>query len=43
MQPIDFEQEKKEILNRYKSLLRTCTDKTYKVDKKNICGVEYER
>ena len=36
MQPIDFEQEKKEILNRYKSLLRTCTDKTDKVDKKNI-------
>ena len=36
MQPIDFEQEKKEILNRYKSLLRTCADKTDKVDKKNI-------
>ena len=36
MQPIDFEQEKKEILNRYKSLLRTCNDKTDKVDKKNI-------
>ena len=36
MQPIDFEQEKKEILNRYKSLLRTCTDKTDKADKKNI-------
>ena len=36
MQPIDFEQEKKEILNRYKSLLRTCNDKTDKADKKNI-------
>ena len=36
MQPINFEQEKKEILNRYKSLLRTCTDKTDKADKKNI-------
>jgi len=36
MQPIDFEQEKKEILNRYKSLLRVCADKTDKSDKRNI-------
>ncbi|MEC7864183.1 MAG: RelA/SpoT family protein [Bacteroidota bacterium] len=36
MQPIDFEQEKKEILNRYKSLLRACSDKTDKKDKKDI-------
>ena len=36
MQPIDLEQEKKEILNRYKSLLRACSDKINKEDKKNI-------
>tara|TARA_B100001250_G_scaffold87804_1_gene72622 strand:- start:10732 stop:12936 length:2205 start_codon:yes stop_codon:yes gene_type:complete len=36
MQPINFEQEKKEILNRYKALLRVCSDKTNKSDKKNI-------
>jgi hypothetical protein len=36
MQPIDFEQEKKEILNKYKSLLRACADKTNKEDKKEI-------
>ena len=36
MQPIDFEHEKKEILNRYKSLLRACADKTNKIDRKNI-------
>ena len=36
MQPIDLEQEKKEILNKYKSLLRACSDKTNKEDKKEI-------
>ena len=36
MQPIDLEQEKKDILNKYKSLLRACTDKTDKADKKEI-------
>ena len=36
MQPINFEQEKKEILNKYKSLLRACADKTNKKDKKEI-------
>ncbi len=36
MQPIDLEQEKKDILNKYKSLLRACADKTDKVDKKEI-------
>ena len=36
MKPIDFEQEKKEILNKYKSLLRVCADKIDKSDKKNI-------
>jgi len=36
MQPINVEQEKKEILNRYKSLLRACADKTDKKDKKDI-------
>ena len=34
MQPIDLEQEKKDILNKYKSLLRACADKTNKEDKK---------
>ena len=36
MQPIDIEKEKKEILNKYKSLLRACADKTDKKDKKEI-------
>jgi len=36
MQPIDLEQEKKDILNKYKSLLRACADKTDKADKKEI-------
>ena len=36
MQPIDLELEKKEILNRYKSLLRACNDKTNKTDKTKI-------
>ena len=36
MQPIDLEKEKKEILNRYRSLLRVCADRTDKADKKNI-------
>jgi len=36
MQPIDLEQEKKDILNKYKSLLRACADKTDKEDKKEI-------
>ncbi|MBT5090415.1 MAG: bifunctional (p)ppGpp synthetase/guanosine-3',5'-bis(diphosphate) 3'-pyrophosphohydrolase, partial [Flavobacteriales bacterium] len=36
MRPIDLEQEKKEILNKYRSLLRACDDKTNKEDKKEI-------
>ncbi len=36
MQPIDLEQEKKDILNRYKALLRSCSDKTNTKDKKEI-------
>ena len=36
MRPIDLEQEKKEILNRYKALLRACSDKTNTKDKKEI-------
>ena len=36
MQPIDLKQEKKEILNRYKGLLRACADKIDKEDKKII-------
>jgi len=36
MQPIDLEQEKKDILNKYKSLLRACSDKTNKEDNKEI-------
>ncbi len=36
MQPINLEQEKKEILNKYKSLLRTCADKTNTKDRKTI-------
>ncbi|MBT7896484.1 MAG: bifunctional (p)ppGpp synthetase/guanosine-3',5'-bis(diphosphate) 3'-pyrophosphohydrolase, partial [Flavobacteriales bacterium] len=36
MQPLDLELEKKEIINKYRSLLRACNDKTNKEDKKNI-------
>jgi GTP pyrophosphokinase len=36
MQEIDIEKEKREILNKYKSLLRACADKTDKADKKEI-------
>ena len=36
MEPINFEEEKKEILNRYKSLLRTCSAKISSKDKKII-------
>ncbi len=36
MQPIDLEQEKKDILNKYKALLRACADKTNTKDKKEI-------
>ena len=36
MNPIDLEIEKKEIINRYRALLRACDDKTNKQDKKNI-------
>ena len=36
MLPIDLAQEKKEILNRYKSLLRSCAEKINKKDKKEI-------
>ena len=36
MLPIDTEKEKKEILNKYKSLLRVCSGKTNKLDKKRI-------
>ena len=36
MRPFDLDQEKKEILNRYKSLIRACSDKTNKEDKKEI-------
>ena len=36
MQPLDLEQEKKDIINKYRSLLRACNDKTNKEDKKNI-------
>jgi len=36
MQPLDLEKEKKEIINKYRSLLRVCNDKTSKEDKKNI-------
>lgn len=36
MLPINLEQEKKEILNRYKALLRACSDKTNAKDKKEI-------
>ena len=36
MRPIDLEQEKKDILNKYKALLRACSDKTNAKDKKEI-------
>ena len=36
MQPIDLDKEKKEILNKYRTLLRSCSDKTNKKDKKEI-------
>ncbi len=36
MNPIDLEIEKKEIINRYRALLRACNDKTDKKDKKDI-------
>ena len=36
MQPINLDREKKEILNKYRSLLRSCSDKTNKKDKKEI-------
>ena len=36
MRPIDLEQEKREILNKYKALLRACSDKTNTKDKKEI-------
>ena len=36
MKSIDLEIEKKEIINKYRALLRACNDKTNKEDKKNI-------
>ena len=36
MDPLDLENEKKEILNRYRALLRSCNEKTTKEDKKEI-------
>ena len=36
IEPIDIEKEKREILNKYKSLLRACSEKTSKEDKKII-------
>ena len=36
MKPINLEQEKKEILNRYRSLLRACSEKTSAKEKKDI-------
>ena len=36
MKPIDTEQEKKEILNKYRALLRSCSEKTSKKDKSKI-------
>ena len=36
MDPLDLENEKKEILNRYRALLRSCNVKTTKEDKKEI-------
>ena len=36
MKPVDLEIENKEIINRYRALLRACNDKTDKKDKKEI-------
>jgi len=36
MDPLDLENEKKEIINRYRALLRACNEKTTKEDKKEI-------
>ena len=36
MKPINIEQEKKEILNRYRALLRACSEKTSAKEKKDI-------
>ena len=36
MKPINIEQEKKEILNRYRALLRACSEKTSAKEKKEI-------
>ncbi|MEE2931619.1 MAG: bifunctional (p)ppGpp synthetase/guanosine-3',5'-bis(diphosphate) 3'-pyrophosphohydrolase [Bacteroidota bacterium] len=36
MKAIDIKQENKDILNKYRSLLRACQDKTNKKDRKNI-------
>ncbi len=36
MDPLDLEKEKKEIINRYRALLRACNEKTTKEDKKEI-------
>ncbi len=36
MKPINIEQEKKDLLNRYRSLLRSCEDKINKEEKKEI-------
>ena len=36
MQPINLDKEKKEILNKYKTLLRACADKVNKKDKADI-------
>ena len=36
MDPLDLENEKKEIINRYRALLRSCNEKTTKEDKKEI-------
>ena len=36
MDPLDLENEKKEIINHYRALLRACSEKTTKEDKKEI-------
>ncbi len=36
---IDTEKEDKEILNKYRNLLRACSDKTNKKDKKRIIKI----
>ena len=36
MDPLNLENEKKEIINRYRALLRACNEKTTKEDKKEI-------